>query len=124
MGLMDTAKEDWQTFTTDLDGFGKTIQLIAPDLTTLNVVGIATKHHIGIDTEGNMVNVKNAHVSFSEKQLTDAGYPHRDANGEVNMDHHKVVWTDSTGNSVTYVVREYYPDETIGVILCILGDII
>lgn len=123
MGLIEQAKQDWQQITTDLDGFGVPIQLIAPDSTTLDIVGLATKHHIGIDTEGNLVNVKNAHISFSEQLLIDAAYPYR-TNGEVSLYGHKAVWTDSTGAPKTYIIREFHPDETIGVILCILGDII
>ena len=77
----------------------------------------------GIDDDGNVVNTKNAHISFSEKQLTDASYPTRNADGDVALYGHKATWIDSTGSSITYTIREFFPDETIGVILCILGDL-
>ncbi len=124
MSLVDQAKKDWQQITTDnVNGFGTPITLTAPDTTTLDIVGLATKHHIGIDDDGNVVNTKNAHISFSEKQLIDGGYPTRDADGEVSLFGHKATWIDSTGTTITYVIREFFPDETIGVILCILGDL-
>lgn len=124
MSLVDQAKKDWQQITTDsVNGFGTAITLTAPDTTTLEIVGLATKHHIGIDDDGNVVNTKNAHISFSEQQLIDASYPTRNADNEVSLYGHKATWIDSTGSSITYVIREFFPDETIGVILCILGDL-
>jgi hypothetical protein len=54
--------------------------------------------------------------------LTDQNYPVRSSSGIVNLAGHKVTVADSTGASVTYVVREWMPDETIGLILMILGD--
>ena len=124
MSLVDQAKADWQQITTDnVSGFGTPITLTSPASDVLEIVGLATKHHIGIDDDGNVVNTKNAHISFSEKQLSDASYPTRDADGEVSLYGHKATWIDSTGSSITYVIREFFPDETMGVILCILGDL-
>jgi len=124
MSLVDQAKADWQQITTDtVNGFGTAITLTSPTAVVAEIVGLATKHHIGIDDDGNVVNTKNAHISFSEKQLTDQSYPVRDADGEVALYNHQATWIDSTGASITYVIREMFPDETIGVILCILGDL-
>jgi len=124
MSLVDRAKSDWQQFTTNTTGgFGTAITLTAPNSTQLSIVGLATKHHIGIGLDGEMVHTKNAHISFSEKQLIDAVYPYKNAGGEVNLSGHKATWIDSRGSSITYVIREFFPDETIGVILCILGDL-
>jgi hypothetical protein len=124
MSLVDQAKKDWQQVTTDtVSGFGTAITLTSPGDIVLEIVGLATKHHIGIDDDGNVVNTKNAHISFSEQQLIDASYPARNADGDVSLYRHKATWIDSTGSSITYVIREYFPDETIGVILCILGDL-
>ena len=125
MSLVDQAKADWQQITTDkVSGFGTSITLATPTgSAVVDIVGLATKHHIGIDDDGNVVNTKNAHISFSEKQLTDQSYPVRDSDGEVSLYNHQVTWIDSTGASITYVIREMFPDETIGVILCILGDL-
>jgi len=123
MSLYDRAKSDWQNITTNTNGWGAAITMVAPDESVANVVGLRSKHHIGIDPEtGNWINTKNAHVSVSEKQLTDQSYPVRDASGEVNLDNHRVTVKDSTGADKEFVIREFFPNETIGVIVCILGE--
>jgi len=121
MGLIAQAKADWQAITSNTSEWGVTMTLTAPTGETATINGLHTKHHLGIDMEtGRPVNTKNAHVSFSEKLLTDAGYPVRNAQGEVSLKGHKVTVADSTGANMTYVIKEWFPDETIGVIVCIL----
>lgn len=122
MGLIAQAKADWQAITSNTDEWGVSMTLLAPTSETATIKGLHTKHHLGIDTEGRPVNTKNAHVSFSEKLLTDAGYPVRNAAGEVYLKDHRVTVKDSTGNDAIYVIRQWFPDETIGVIVCILDD--
>jgi hypothetical protein len=122
MGLVDRAKNDWQRFTSNPDEFGVSISIETPTHTNqTNIVGLATKHHIAIDPDGNLVNGKNAHVSFSEQLLTDVSYPVR-VNNEVELLGHIVKWADSTGQIKQYVINEWYQDETVGMIVCILGD--
>ena len=121
MGLRDLAKSDWEDFTSDPEGFGASIAFLAPTAEEVTIIGLATKHHIGIDEDDHLVNTKNTHISFSEKLLTDLGYPVR-KNKEVDLKGHKVTWTDSSGNEVTYIIEQWFPDETMGVILCILGE--
>lgn len=123
MGLTETIKQDIQKITTDLSGFGIEINLTTPDdATSVDIVGLHTKHHLGIDTDGNQVNTKNTHIAISEQVLIDLGYPVRNANQEVFLRDHKVLVKDSTGVLKSYVIREWFPDETIGLIVCILGD--
>lgn len=123
MGLIETIKQDIQKITTDLSGFGIEINLTTPDdAISVDIVGLHTKHHLGIDTEGNQVNTKNTHIAISEQVLIDLAYPVRNANQEVFLRDHKVLVKDSTGVLKSYVIREWFPDETIGLIVCILGD--
>lgn len=124
MGLLDQAKSDWLRYTSDKDtGFGVDIDFVAlPGAETASIVGLATKHHISIDTDGNPVNTKNAHISISEQLLIDNLYPIRNGNDEVSLLGHKVIYKDSTGVAKEYVITEHFPDETIGIITCILGD--
>lgn len=124
MGLIAQAKADIEQITGNTDDFAVSMTFIAPDLSTATVQGLFTKHHLAIDTEGNPVNVRNAHASVSEKQFIDAGYTVRNSSGEVSMKDHKVTVSDSTGTASTYVIREWYPDETIGLLVFILGDFI
>lgn len=124
MGLMDQAKADWQQISSNTDEWGKDIIFTTPDgLITATVAGIHSKHHISIDPgTGGIVNGKNAHISVSEQLLIDANYPVRNSKLEVDFKNHKVEVLDSTDVSKKYVIREWFPDETIGVITCILGD--
>lgn len=122
MSLLDDIRQDIADITSDSEGFGQEIVLTAPDATTLTITGLHTKIHLGVDTDGNMVNSKKAHVSFAEKFLTDASYPVRNTKGEVDLKKHKVDVKDSTGLVKNYLVKEWFPDETLGLIVCILED--
>ena len=122
MGLIQQATDDWLRFSSDEDLFGTSIDFEAPTSEIATVVGIASKHNIGIDTDGNLINTKNAHISVSEKLLTDKGYPVRNPAGEVDIRGHRVDYVDSTGLSKKYKIQQSFPDETIGMIVCILED--
>ena len=122
MGLIEQVQQDIRAITTDTEGWGVAIRMIAPDTTTLDTTGLHTKHHLTFDSDSNMVNYKKAHISISEDEFIDASYPYRDANNEVSMEGHRCIVKDSTRQDVEYVIREWYPDETIGLIVMILGD--
>jgi len=122
MGLRDQAKADIESITSNLNDFGILISFLAPTLEVATITGIHSKHHLGIDTDGNMINSKKAHISFSEKFLTVSNYPVRDSNGEVNLKGHKVSVKDSTGILKNYIIQSWYPNETVGLITCILED--
>lgn len=123
MGLIDTARTSIRRITGSLPGFGVEMLLTAPTGQTLYVTGLHSKHHLGVDTEGNPVNTKNAHVSFHESYLTDASYPSRNAQDEISLINHSVRVKDSSGRDRTYKIRAQYPNETTGLIVCILGDL-
>jgi len=124
MSLIAQAKADWQEFTSDADAWGVLIAFKHPTTTqTATINGLHTKHHMGFDPmTGKQINSKNAHISVSEALLVAAGYPVRNANGELNLLKHIVTVKDSTGTDKKYVVRENYPDETVGMVVCILND--
>ena len=104
-------------------GFSEKITLIHPvSGLTIETDGLASKHHINFDSDGLPVNSKNAHVCLDESDLLSKDYNTRDNNNEVNLLNHLVNVKDSTGNLRNYVITENFPDETIGMITCILGD--
>jgi len=106
-------------------GFEETISLTTPDgVSQVLTKGFATKHWISFDQDGNSISSKNAHISISESKLVSLDYPVRDTNGEVRLYGHKVSVSDSSGVTKDYVINDVYPDETIGLIICILGDYI
>ena len=119
---LESARQDWKRFAT-AGGFEVDITIKTPDdLTTLDIKGIATKHHLSIDTDGRDASAKNAHVTIVEQDLVDESYPVRNSEGEVDLLNHKISYPDSTGNVKDYVITRTYPDETVGIITCILGD--
>lgn len=122
MGLIAQAKADIESITSNLNEFGVSMKFTSPGGETATITGLHTKHHLGIDTDGNAENTKKAHASFSEKFLLNAGYPVRNSAGEVNLTGHKVEVADSTGVTKTYMVQQWFPDETLGHIVCILED--
>ena len=123
MSLLAQAKADIEQITSDPDGFSAELNFTAPAGETATIRGLFTEHHLGFDTDGNRVNAKNSHASFSEKFLTDLNYPVRNADGKVYVKDHKVrVVVPGLGINRTYVIRENFPDETLGFIVCILGD--
>lgn len=106
-------------------GFEVVIQLQTPsnDL-TVSVSGLGSKHFINFDSDGLPINSKNVHICISESDLVSLEYPVRNAKNEVSLLNHLVVFKDSTGFDRSYKVSENYPDETLGLIVCILSSVI
>lgn len=125
MSLLEQIRIDIQDITSNANEFGVELTLTAPNGQTATLTGLHTKHHLGFDSDsGRDVNTKNAHVSFSEQALIDVNpaYPLRDANNEVHLREHKIKAKDSTGREWTYKVLSWFPDETVGLIVCVLND--
>lgn len=89
---------------------------------TVSTPGFRTKHWINYDNEGNSSDTKNAHVCISESDLVLKGITVRNAIQEVALKNYFVQVKDNTGIVKKYVVRRNYPDETLGLIVLILGD--
>jgi hypothetical protein len=95
---------------------------LANDELSARVNGLAPVHHLAFDTDGRPVNTKQAHVTVSEESLNEAGFPARNNNGEVYMRGVLVTFADSSGKEKTYTVKENHADETLGIIVLILGS--
>jgi len=122
MDLLARAKVDLDRVLQAEWGVAITIAPTAVALPT-SIIGLATKHHMAIDpTTGMTVNVKNVHISVSERTLAAKPYTVRNASGEVALKNHLVKFADSSGVIKNYIVDECYPDETLGLITLILGD--
>lgn len=123
--ILQLARKDAKNFITK-GGFEENIQLQTPPPgdTTVDITGFATKHHINFDSDGLPINTKNVHICISESDLTALGYPVRNAKQEVSLLEHQVVFADSTGQNKTYKIKQHYPDEALGLIVCILSDLI
>lgn len=105
-------------------GFEEEIKLSNPSgVFSIIVNGLHSKHWLVHDTEGNLVNGKNAHITVSENELNEKGYQTRDSNtGNVNLRNHLVSVKDATGVEKNYIIKECFPSETFGLIVCVLGD--
>lgn len=120
--ILDLAKRDAKVFV-NKGGFELDIQLTTPsnDL-TLQAKGLGTKHWINFDSDGNPINSKNVHICIDEEFLVNNSYPTRNAKGEIRLINHLVSFKDSSGLEKDYIIKENYPDETLGLIVCILAD--
>lgn len=87
------------------------------------VKGLATRHHLGVDQDtGLTVNSRNVHCTVHEQLLTAQGYLTRNAKGDVNLINSFVKYADVTGVTRTYKINEVIPDDSLGLIVCILGQ--
>lgn len=119
MGLIEQIRLDVKSITASLSDFGVEMLLTAPGGATCYITGYHSKHHLGVNEEGKAVNTKNAHISFSESNLTN--FSIRNDAGEVSLRDYKVRVKDSTGLDKNYKIDEWFPDETVGLIVCTLS---
>lgn len=120
--ILDLARRDSKHFVTN-GGFEEDIVITTPDKTiTQALTGYATKHFYNYDSDGLPINTKNVHICIDENVLTNAGYPVRNTKDEVSLLNHFIDVKDSTGLMKHYTVRENWPDETLGLIVCVLND--
>lgn len=119
--LLLSARADAKKYITE-GGFESDITITTPsgDI-TLETTGWAPKHHISFDTDGTPINAKNVHICLDEDKLIEGGIPVR-INEEVFLKDYRITVKDSSGIDKKYVVKENFPDETLGLIVCILGD--
>ena len=119
---LDKARRDAKKYVTK-GGFEENIILKSADgLITLETTGFVSKHWINFETDGSASNSKNAHITIDEAELVKNNYPYRNTAKEVYLRSHKVSTPDSSGELKEYVIKEWFPDETLGLIVCILGD--
>lgn len=116
MGLVEQARKDIQRITEDVNGFGQQIVLVSPLGVVAPVIGLHRKINMGVDTEGNIVNSRQSYVSITEATLNDAGYPFRNATGEVFLANHLCYAKDTTGIVKCYEIKSWTPDEHTGII--------
>ena len=121
MSLMDRARADFKRFIADERGFGVLATFTSPTDQVKTVRVLHSKHHITVDNDGRTVNSKNGHISFAESEMTE--YTIRNDKDEVSMKNHKVTVKDSTGLDKNYKIRQAWPNETLGIIVCILDDL-
>jgi len=121
----DQAIADMKKYTQAEWAVDITLTSPAPGSEVANVRGLSSIHHFQIDPEtGNPVNSRNAHVSICESVILDANvdYPTRDTNGEIYLKNHLVSFSDGTGKTGTFQIDDQFPNETLDLIVMILGN--
>lgn len=121
MNLLDAIKRDIAQIQNNGNEYAVDCTFTRPNNTTFTIKAVHTKHHLGVDTDGLPINSKTASISFSEMNLP-VNISIRNNANEVRMINWRVSVKDSTGVTAQYVVREVFPDEMLGTIVCILGD--
>lgn len=122
MNILDLARRDTQHILTNGNDWAVDVTFTSKTGEAVTIKATASKHHLNVSGEGVAVNSLNAHIAVSEAALVAAGYTVRNAGGEVNLKEHTVTYASSTGTPRTYIIEEAFPDETLGLIVCILGE--
>lgn len=104
-----------------VDGDGNLFTSTAmPDLNKIVINGLATRHSTSYDPDTGLPMLgENCHCSFSEKTLNELGFATRNANNKIIVKGWLVSWADITGIT-QYRIVEVSPDETLGLIKCML----
>lgn len=126
MNIRDRARADWKRFSQsafDLDVVIQTPPGVTP-VQTATVKGIATRITVPIETDGQDALATLAHVAINESALRDANadYPIRDSNGLVALNNHLVTYADANDTLRNYAIKQVYPDDTVGMIMCHCAD--
>lgn len=121
MSLLDRIKQDIAKIQRNSNEYAVACKFITAANTDFTINVIHTKHHLGTDTDGLPINSKTASISFSELNLP-TNVSVRNPSNEVRMTNWKVEVKDSTGLVAKYIIREVFPDEMLGTIVCHLGD--
>jgi hypothetical protein len=112
-----------QRITSDPKGFGTDVIFETQDGSFTATVGcVVSKHMMATSPDGFKSISKTETLSVSEALLQAAHYPTRNDANEVSMLQHKVTWTDVSGLTCSYTVRENRPDDTFGLITLVLDD--
>ena len=124
MGLMDQILADVKRITTDASGgFAIPVTFSTKEGASVTVNAIHSKIHLAVDNEGNFINSTKSHVGVSELVLNEKGYVTRDAKNNCILKDHRVNLVDiATKVPMKYIINQVFPDETTGLIVCILGD--
>lgn len=127
MGIREQAIIDARKITSNnVTGAGVELTFISRKIgnPTAVVIGLHTRHHYTVTSEGAETNDLNAHATISEGLLVSAGYPVRNVNNLVDIKDDVLFAFDSSGVNRKYKIAQVHPDESMGLIRCILEDCI
>jgi hypothetical protein len=116
--IIQRAREDVQRI---IEGSFSVELTLDPGTGPVTIQGLATRHSLVYDPDTGLQQIgENCHCSFYEKTLNDLGITTRNAAGKVSVKNWIVTWADTSG-TFSYKIKEPYPDETLGLIKCMLA---
>lgn len=118
--LLLQARKDFKKFSS-AGGFQLPITITTPNNNlSVSFFNLHSQHHLGWDSDGSIVNVKNSHITIIENELD--SYPLRnEKTNEISLRGHKITIINTDSIEKNYVITEAYPSDTFGAIICILG---
>lgn len=122
MSLLERARRDQERILNDQNDFAVEVTLEDGQGNSATVAGIYNSHFISFDTEGNPVRSRQTTIDVHENTLQDKSYPTRNADNKVDLKNHKISFIDFTGDQVTFKVKNFLPDNTLGNIIIVLSS--
>lgn len=123
--IKDMARKDWKRLsqaafdisTEDEPDLGK-MNLTSPDGKTALIKGINSDHSALLELDGSFALGNNIHAAFHEEAVSEANpdYPIRTKEGKIDLKDHTIEF-----DSKKFVIQETWPDETVGMIVCMCG---
>lgn len=122
MGIMAQIKSDVEQITGDLTGFAQPITLTAPNGEVSVTAGIYADISIQFESDGMPMTSRDVNCSISEANilLANPDYPTRNAKGIFDFKNHLASITYADGSTVTYMVKDHFPDATLNLVNLIL----
>ena len=124
MGILDLARKDLDLFISSAKNFSVKITITNTSTgETAELIGLHSKHWFKVDYEsGIIVDTRNAHISISTAELIRQYFNFYNSKKEIYIKGFIIKVADSSGIEKDYKITAQYPDETTGVIVCMLGD--
>jgi len=120
MSLIEKIQRDARRFVSNGNNFAVPITFSNGTL-SVTVNGTVKRHHTHYNDMGVAVSSSEASCTVHEKDLIAAGYIIRDGNGRVSMANNYASWQDSNGTLIRYKITQWFPDDLLGLIVCILS---
>jgi hypothetical protein len=124
MGILDLARKDLDLFMSSARNFSVKITITNPSTgQSAELIGLHSKHWFKVDYEsGIVVDTRNAHVSITTAELIRQYFDFYNSKNEIYIKGFIIKVADSSGIEKEYKITAQFPDETTGVIVCMLGD--
>lgn len=127
MNILTQAKADWERFSQsafELDCIFKVDDTPGAETATIQV--LKTDISVDIESDGQDLIGSKVRLTFSENLLktTNPAYPIRNSDNLVAIKGQRISVVDSTGTLKEYVIKNVYPDSTVGMIVCDLAEYI